>query len=338
MKLISFVVCCYNSQDYMRDALDSLLKGGEDVEIIVVDDGSKDDTPKIADEYGEKYPSIIKVVHQPNGGHGAGVMAGVREATGQYFKIVDSDDWVDDEGYRKVLDTIKKLNGEDKEVDLIMTDFQYYHGKKPVSENSYETCMPVEKIFGWADMKKMKISQNFLIQSIMFRTQMLKDDGLNLPRKVFYEDTLFNYHNMFYVDKIYYIHQDFYCYNVGRPGQSVEADTSIRRYKDFLKVAELCFACNDPYKYKSDKAKFKILYHIIRISFYMCVCYARMKNTKESKKDLKEMFATCKKTNKKLYRKLRYWSLGWPLAVPGPFGYLAAKISYKAAQRIVKFN
>ena len=97
MKLLSIVVCCYNSQEYMATAIESLLKGGEDVEIIIVDDGSKDNTGKIADEYVAKYPTICKVVHQPNGGHGAGVQSGIREATGQFFKIVDSDDWVDDE-------------------------------------------------------------------------------------------------------------------------------------------------------------------------------------------------------------------------------------------------
>ena len=67
-KLVSFVVCCYNSQDYMKKCLESLLLGGEKVEIIVIDDGSKDDTAKIADSYQEKYPSIIRVVHQENGG------------------------------------------------------------------------------------------------------------------------------------------------------------------------------------------------------------------------------------------------------------------------------
>ena len=92
-------------------------------------------------------------------------------------------------------------------------------------------------------------------------------------------------------------------------------DTSIRRYKDFLKVGELCFKCNDPYKYKADKAKFFALYHQIRISFYMCMCYA-----------------------KRLYRRLRYFSVGFPISFPGIFGYLNAKIAYNTAQKLVSFN
>ena len=71
MKIISFTVPCYNSQAYMRKCVDSLLVGGDDVEIIIVNDGSKDDTIKIANEYAERYPDIVKVVDKENGGHGS---------------------------------------------------------------------------------------------------------------------------------------------------------------------------------------------------------------------------------------------------------------------------
>lgn len=97
MKLLSIAVPCYNSQDYMRNCVDSLLKGGELVEILIVNDGSKDDTAKIADEYAEKYPTIVRAIHQENGGHGEAVNTGIRNATGFYFKVVDSDDWVNEE-------------------------------------------------------------------------------------------------------------------------------------------------------------------------------------------------------------------------------------------------
>lgn len=98
MKLLSIAVPCYNSEDYMRHCIETLLPGGEDVEIIIVDDGStKDRTAEIADEYAAKYPGIVKAVHQENGGHGEAVNTGLRNATGLYFKVVDSDDWLDTE-------------------------------------------------------------------------------------------------------------------------------------------------------------------------------------------------------------------------------------------------
>ena len=103
MKLLSVAIPSYNSQDYMEHCIESLLKGGEDVEIIIVDDGSTDRTSEIADSYAVKYPNIVKAVHQENGGHGEAVNAGLRNATGLYFKVVDSDDWVDEEAYKKIL-------------------------------------------------------------------------------------------------------------------------------------------------------------------------------------------------------------------------------------------
>ena len=91
-KLITFAVPCYNSAAYMEHCVDTLLQGGDDIEIILVDDGStKDDTPAICDRYAEQYPDIVRAIHQPNGGHGEGVNQGLRNARGIYYKVVDSD-------------------------------------------------------------------------------------------------------------------------------------------------------------------------------------------------------------------------------------------------------
>ena len=90
MKLLSIAIPCYNSESYMEKCIDSLLAGGEDVEILVVNDGSSDRTAEIADSYERKYPTIVKAIHQENGGHGEAVNAGIRNATGLYFKGQDT--------------------------------------------------------------------------------------------------------------------------------------------------------------------------------------------------------------------------------------------------------
>ena len=103
MKLLSIAIPCYNSEAYMENCIKSLLAGGEEVEILIVNDGSKDRTADIADEYERLYPSICRAIHQENGGHGAAVNAGLREATGTFFKVVDSDDWVNEEAFMQIL-------------------------------------------------------------------------------------------------------------------------------------------------------------------------------------------------------------------------------------------
>lgn len=126
MKLLSIAIPCYNSEQYMRKAIESLLIGGEDVEIIVVNDGStKDNTAAVADEYAAKYPTIVKAIHKENGGHGSAVNAGIANASGLYFKVVDSDDWVKDDAYRKILDTLRRLLAEGTVLDMLVSNFVY---------------------------------------------------------------------------------------------------------------------------------------------------------------------------------------------------------------------
>ncbi len=125
-KYITFTVPCYNSAKYIKKCIDSLLVGGNDVEIIIVNDGSTDNTGLIADEYAHIYPDIICVIHKENGGHGSGVNAGITHATGIYFKVVDSDDWLDVSSYQKLLSKIKlTVDKNINIIDLFITNYVY---------------------------------------------------------------------------------------------------------------------------------------------------------------------------------------------------------------------
>ena len=117
-KLITFVVPCYNSEAYMRKCIDSLLPAEKHCQIIIVDDGSTDETGAIADAYAEAHPDCIEVVHQPNGGHGEGINSGLARARGRYFKVIDSDDWADLNALNRVVNTLLYLE-RDGGVDLI---------------------------------------------------------------------------------------------------------------------------------------------------------------------------------------------------------------------------
>jgi glycosyltransferase involved in cell wall biosynthesis len=143
MKLLTAAIPCYNSAAYMRKAIESLLVAGEEIEIIIVNDGSKDDTAKIAEEYVSKYPTIIKAIHQENGGHGAAVNAGLRAASGLYYKVVDSDDWLDPDAFVKVIKVLKEIVAEGQPLDMMIANYVY----EKVSENSqkvidYKSALP----------------------------------------------------------------------------------------------------------------------------------------------------------------------------------------------------
>ena len=182
MKYISFAIPCYNSQDYMAHAIESILPGGEDIEIIIVNDGSKDRTSEIAHEYMEKYPTIIKVVDKENGGHGDAVNSGLMHATGKYFKVVDSDDWVDEDALHKILDVLRHMEEDGMELDMLIANYVYEKvGATHKKVIHYRNVLPQDEIFRWDDMGHFRLDQYILMHSVIYRTKLLRECGLKLP-------------------------------------------------------------------------------------------------------------------------------------------------------------
>ena len=204
----------------MRKCIDSLLVGGEDVEIIIVDDGSKDGTAAIADEYAAAYPDIIKAVHQENGGHGEAVNTGLRNAGGLYYKVVDSDDWLDEESLKKVIEVLKSFAQNRKRVDLMICNYVYEHVEDGTSKTiRYTRVLPEDKVFGWNQVGRFRVDQNLLMHSLIYRTKVLRESGLELPKHTFYVDNLFAYIPLPYVRSLYYMNVDLYRYYIGRSDQ-----------------------------------------------------------------------------------------------------------------------
>ncbi|NCC44841.1 MAG: glycosyltransferase family 2 protein, partial [Clostridia bacterium] len=240
MKVLSIAVPCYNSQEYMRTCIESLLKGGDDVEILVVDDGSKDDTLKIAKEYEEKYPGIVKAIHQENKGHGGAVNTGLAHATGLYFKVVDSDDWLNEEAYHKAIDVLKKCIGGPRTLDLLICNYVYEKvGAKHKTVMRYRTALPKDKIFGWDEVGPLGNSHYLLMHSMIYRTELLHTCGLELPEHTFYVDNLVAFVPLSFVNTMYYLDVNLYRYYIGREGQSVSENVMIGRIDQQLLVNKL---------------------------------------------------------------------------------------------------
>ena len=240
MKILSIAVPCYNSQEYMRKCVDSLLKGGEDVEILIVDDGSKDDTLKIARDYEEKYPTIVKAIHQENKGHGGAVNTGLAHATGLYFKVVDSDDWLNEEALKKALEVLKLCVRGPKTLDLLICNYVYEKvGAKRKTVMRYRSALPQDKIFGWDDVKLLGTSHYLLMHSMIYRTELLRECGLKLPEHTFYVDNLVAFIPLASVQSMYYLDVNLYRYFIGRADQSVSESVMIGRVDQQIRVNKL---------------------------------------------------------------------------------------------------
>ena len=209
MKLLTFAIPCYNSQDYMEKCIDSILVGGEDVEILIIDDGSKDRTAEIADDYARRYPTIVKAIHQENGGHGEAVNAGIRNASGIYFKEVDSDDWGDEFAYLQILDKLRELVGSENNLDMLLANYVYEKEGAKHKKVMRQTGFPRDEVFTWSDIRHFYNGHYILMHSVIYRTQLLRKCGLELPKHTFHVDNIYVYKPLPYVKTMYHMDADF---------------------------------------------------------------------------------------------------------------------------------
>ena len=346
MKYITFTVPCYNSQDYMERCIESLLPGGEDVEIIIVDDGSKDATGEIADYYERQYPSIVKAVHKENGGHGSGVNAGLKRASGMYFKVVDSDDWLDETAYAKLLGRIKDFYGKKEtrligEVpDLFVCNYLYDHLDEGTSRvMHYTNVFPVEQMCDWNEIGRFHASQYLIMHALIFRTEVLRRSGVVLPEHTFYVDNIFAYQPLPFVQHIYYMNIDLYHYYIGREDQSVNEKVLMSRIDQQILVTEIVSKCVDLNEVKEIYPKLAE-YMCRNISIMMAISsiHLLLRGDERARTRHFELWSDIKRSDPGLYYRLRYTKLSGFTNLPGKLGKLATVGGYRLARKIYQFQ
>lgn len=338
MKLLSIAIPCYNSESYMEKCIESLLVGGEEVEILIVNDGSSDRTAEIADAYAAKYPTIIKAIHQENGGHGAAVNTGIKNATGLYFKVVDSDDWVNKEAYEEILRTLENLLRGSKTVDLLISNFVYEKQdavRKKVMQ--YRHCLPQNEIFGWDAVKHMPKGKYLLMHSMIYRTQLLFDCGLELPRHTFYVDNLFAFEPLPFVENMYYLNVNFYRYFIGRNDQSVNEKVMINRIDQQIRVNKLMVDTYINCHFTNKRLRNYMFSYLDIITTVSSIMLIRA-GSEEALQKKKELLAYIKSQNRALYSKLRHSLFGQVMNLPGKGGRKMSVAAYKISQKFYGFN
>ena len=256
MKLLSVTIPCYNSAEYMENAIKSAIAGGEDIEILVVNDGSNDNTADIADEYSKRYPGIVRAIHKKNGGHGSAVNTGIANAKGLYFKVLDSDDWFDEDSLLKVMDFLRKVVTDSIPLDMLICNYVY---EKPSINKqkviSYNSAIPKDKFITWNNVKHFRMSQNLIMHSLIYRTKLLRECRLKLPEHTFYVDNIYAYKPLPYVKCMYYMDTNLYRYYIGRSDQSVNEVVMTKRIDQQIKVTKLMIDCHNPLKIKNKKLR-----------------------------------------------------------------------------------
>ena len=338
MKYISFAIPCYNSEAYMEKAIQSILSGGEDVEIIVVNDGSSDGTSEVAKKYEEKYPGIVKAVDKENGGHGDAVNTGLAHATGVYFKVVDSDDWVDEEALLKILSAVKGFVDADSKVDMLISNYVYEKvGMTHKKVIHYRNVLPQNQVFRWDDIGSFHLDQYILMHSVIYRTEMLRLCQLKLPKHTFYVDNIYVYYPLPHVRTLYYMDVDFYRYFIGREDQSVNEKVMISRIDQQIYVTKSMISMYELRMVESKKLrKYMINYLAIMMTVSSILCIRSKVN--ENLKKKKELWVYLKKKDYRTYVKIRYGILGQTMNLPGKSGRKVSSMAYSVARRLIGFN
>lgn len=330
MKILSIIIPAYNSQDYLEKCVDSILALENEIQIIIVDDGSKDRTGEIADEYEKKYPTICKVVHQENGGHGGAINTGIQYAEGKYTVVIDSDDWVDKASGQRLLSEIKRFENIGK-IDIVVCNYVYtYADNRKDSVIDYKNVFPTHEIFGWDRMKKFGLTQYLMIHSCIINTEFLRLNWTDLPRHVFYEDNLFVNSLVAIAKKMIYINENFYYYFIGRADQSMQEENVRRRYKDQIIVINKTFENKFIVQEVKKKSKVgKCLYHHIVMMLLFCAMNARINNSDNADKDIELMWNHIRKNAPAASKMIKRNFLVYITSVPGKFGRRLCILVYR---------
>ncbi|MDT2703451.1 glycosyltransferase family 2 protein [Enterococcus dongliensis] len=301
-KILSITVPSYNTSNYMDFCLPTFLTNNElldDIEILLVNDGSKDDTLSRARKYEKQYPNTIKVIDKKNGGHGSTINKGIEHATGKYFKVVDGDDWVDNLNLTRLVQQLKKLD-----VDMIVNPYIEYNERKK-SEN----IISVEQQYL---EKKMKFSDLNLksvlpMHSITYSTSILKENKIHLDEKIFYVDVEYILYPIPFVKTIYFLDYPVYIYRYDTPNQSVNTKNTQKNVLHHLKVVNSVCSFYDSLSEKTSKSvKEYILSRTISLINSQYNIYFSFPHSKKMKYTINEFDKLINKNYPSIYNNNKY--------------------------------
>ena len=337
--MVSVIVPVYNAESTLRRCADSILEQSyPDLELILVDDGSKDASPLICDSYMQK-DARVRVIHKPNSGASATRNLGIAEARGHYLQFVDSDDWLDTDALKKVLARLTTLVARGTAPDMMICNYVYEH----VEDNTtltvrYTNVFPQNRLFNWTHVGHFRPDQNILMHSVMYRTEVLRKCGMVLPKHTFYVDNIFVYQPLPFVKSMYYMDLDLYRYFIGRADQSVNESVMVKRVDQQLRVTRHMIDCQDLDELKDQKRLHAYMVHYLSVMMAVSDIFLLLDGSAEAHAKKAELWQYLKDhVTPGVYRAVRY-NLGGLTDLKFPGGDKLTLGVYRQLRKIFKFN
>lgn len=224
-KLLTIVIPTYNMQAYLHRCLDSLIVPHNQMaqlEVLVINDGSKDNSSAIAHEYETKYPSTFRVIDKENGNYGSCINRGLAEAHGKYIKVLDADDWFDTEQFSKYLSALPSVDA-----DLVLTDFSIVDADIMQASLAYHPNLQKDKIYTFEDCTIEEVGV-YMMHAVTYRVELLRSIRYVQTAGISYTDTEWAYNPLYAVKSMAYFDYNVYQYLVGREGQTMDPKVMLR--------------------------------------------------------------------------------------------------------------
>lgn len=229
-KILTISVAAYNVEKYIKNTLDSILNTElySKFEVLVIDDGSTDNTYNVVKKYEEMYPDSFKTIHKENGGYGSTVNYSIKHAVGKYFKLLDGDDWYDTDGLKSLIYEL-----EQTDVDIVFNLFNKIINGKIISGISFDN-----KYFGREfGIEELDINEGIPMHSVTYKTSVLKESGLMLKERMFYTDNYYVSIPLTRVNTVKFLNFPVYNYRLGLSGQTMNRAVNIKHINDLKEIS-----------------------------------------------------------------------------------------------------
>lgn len=311
-KIVSIIIPSYNVERYIENTITSMVGIGDmlnKIEVLVINDGSQDKTAEIAARYEQLYPESIRVINKKNGGHGSTINAGIWEASGKYFKVVDGDDWVETDNFCEYVNFLEHIDS-----DLILSpyyEYYEYNGEKQLVGDINISSGSREFHSICKDMQRMEMHR------ITFRTALLRDNQIELDEHMFYVDVEYTCYPIPYVETIAFFDKPVYIYRLGNSEQSVAMANMWKRREQHKTVLEHLVTFYESVQTSAERKEYlrnaiAMMADVQYMIYLKGTVSGNTKNElkrfdKELKKSSREIYNSVKCRRIKVLRKLGFW-------------------------------
>lgn len=339
-KTLTFVVPAYNMTEYLERCVMSLIaaKRNDDIEVLIVDDGSSDGTLEMAQKFEARYPGIVRAIHQENKGHGGAVNTGIAAASGMYVKVVDADDWVGPESLEQVMAVLREEADSTEPIDMLVTNYVYDKvGKRNKHVVNFRHAMKAGERLAWNDLGHFGLAEYILMHALTYRTAVVRESGMQLPEHTFYVDFIYAYQPFPWVKTMKYLDTPFYHYFIGRDGQSVQTDVMIRRVGQ-LRLVNQCMVRATPERGTVPDGLYRYMIHFLAIESSVASVFMILSRDPENYEKKKDMWDDIKAYSPTIYKDVRKKAMSRALNLRGSIGRFVIRKGYFVAEHVVGFN